>query len=197
MDRKANGISMCHYAVLTIGENGEYSYGNFKPITGLESASFQDQFAEGENYADDIQNIYEKVITSANITLDFANVSRQIEAELTGKEYAAGEMETKTTDVQNSVAIAFQKNFNDGSHERIVYYNCKVARAENSGQTKTSSISYQSVQLSGKAIPLPDGKVSYIIASNEIGSDNAEAKARYDNFFKKVQFKGVAAQAGV
>lgn len=192
MARKANGISNCHYAILTLTDEGTYTYGPFKPITGLESASFQDQFAEGENYADDVQNIYEKVITSANIQLDFSNVSREIEAELGGKVYEKGEMETNTGDVQNAVAIAYQKNFNDNSNERIVYYNSKLARTENSGQTKTGSISYQGVSLSGKAIPLPDGKVHYIIASNELGEVNAEGKARYEKFFEKVQFKGVA-----
>ena len=35
-------------------------------------------------------------------------------------------------------------------------------------------------------------KAEVMFAKNE-----AEAKARYDNFFKKVQFKGVAAQVGV
>lgn len=192
MDRKANGISKCHYAVLTLTDEGAYTYGTFKPIKGLESASFQDQYAEGENYADDIQNIYEKVITSANVQLDFSNVTRETEAELAGKAYAAGEMETTTGDIQKAVAIAYQKNFNDGTNERIVYYNCKVTRNENSGKTKTGSIGYEGVSLNGKAIPLPDGKLHYIISSAELGAENVAGKARYDAFFNKVQFKDKA-----
>ena len=119
--------------------------------------------------------------------MTFSNVSRKIEAELAGKTYNNGQMESNVNDTQKSVAILFQKTFDDGSYENIVYYNCKLSRDDNGGSTKGESISFQGVTISGTAIPLSNNKLSYIIASDEVG-DDAQAKKKLDNFFKTVQF---------
>ena len=191
MSKKAVGICKCHYAVLTVTPqaSGEDLIAYAKPvkIPDLEEISITESYAEGKNYADNICNIAVKIVNNADISMTFSNVSRKIEAELAGKTYVNGQMESGVEDTQKSVAILFQKTFDDGSYENIVYYNCKLSRDDNGGSTKGESISFQGVTISGTAIPLSNNKLSYIIASDEVGED-ATAKQKLDNFFTKVQF---------
>lgn len=191
MSKKAVGICNCHYAVLTVTpqQSGAdlISYGKPVKIPDLEEISITETYAEGKNYADNICNIAVKIVNNADISMTFSNVSRKIEAELAGKTYNNGQMESNVNDTQKSVAILFQKTFDDGSYENIVYYNCKLSRDDNGGSTKGESISFQGVTISGTAIPLSNNKLSYIIASDEVG-DDAQAKKKLENFFKTVQF---------
>ena len=191
MSKKAVGICKCHYAVLTVTPqpSGEdlISYAKPVKIPDLEEISITESYAEGKNYADNICNIAVKIVNNADISMTFSNVSRKIEAELAGKTYSNGQMESGVNDTQRSVAILFQKTFDDGSYEHIVYYNCKLSRDDNGGSTKGESISFQGVTISGTAIPLSNNKLSYIIASDEVG-DDSKAKAKLDKFFEEVQF---------
>lgn len=191
MSKKAVGICKCHYAVLTVTpqSSGEdlISYAQPVKIPDLEEISITESYAEGKNYADNICNIAVKIVNNADISMTFSNVSRKIEAELAGKNYDNGQMESGVNDTQKSVAILFQKTFDDGSYENIVYYNCKLSRDDNGGSTKGESISFQGVTISGTAIPLSNNKLSYIIASDEVGEDS-KAKAKLDKFFEAVQF---------
>lgn len=189
MSKKANGISKCHYAKYTV-EAGVVTFQAPQRIPDLENLTATDKFAEGKNYADNVQNIYEKKITGATLSLEFSNVSRKIESDLAGHAYDAGEMEVSTTDIQSGVAVLYQKNYNDGSYDNIIYYNCKLSKDGDSGQTQGESITYQGDTLSGEAIPLSNGKLKYVIASDSIGEDEKK-KAKLDNFFNKVQFKDV------
>ena len=129
MSKKAVGICNCHYAVLTVTPqaNGAdlISYGKPVKIPDLEEISITETYAEGKNYADNICNIAVKIVNNADISMTFSNVSRKIEAELAGKSYDKGQMESNVNDTQKSVAILFQKTFDDGSYENIIYYNCK------------------------------------------------------------------------
>lgn len=191
MSKKAVGICKCHYAVLTVTpqESGDdlIAYSAPIKIPDLEEITVTETYAEGKNYADNLCNIAVKIVNNAEISMTFSSVSRKIEAELAGKTYNKGQIESNVEDAQKSVAILFQKNFDDNSFENIVYYNCKLSRDDNGGSTKGESISFQGVTISGTAIPLSNNKLSYIIASDEIG-DDAGVQAKIDNFFTKVQF---------
>mgnify|MGYP003300071633 CR=1 FL=1 len=191
MSKKAVGICNCHYAELTITPQSSgpdtIAYGTPTKIPDLEEISITETYAEGKNYADNICNIAVKIVNNADITMTFSNVSRKIESVLAGKQYNSGQMESNVNDTQKAVAILFQKTFDDGSYENVIYYNCKLSRNDNGGSTKGESISFQGVTFSGTAIPFPNNKLSYVIASDEIAED-AQAKAKLENFFKKVQF---------
>ena len=193
MSKKAVGICNCHYAELTVTPqpSGEdtITYGKPVKIPDLEEISITETYSEGKHYADNICNIAVKIVNNADITMTFSNVSRKIEAVLAGKQYKDGQMESNVNDSQKAVAILFQKTFDDGSYENVVYYNCKLSRDDNGGSTKGESISFQGVTLSGTAIPLTNNKLSYVIASDELGEDTeGKTKKKLDNFFKKVQF---------
>lgn len=204
MSKKATGISNAHYAVFDTTKN---IFKDPKPIKDLETLSITESYAEGSNYADNLRNIYIKELVGADLSLTFSNISREIEAELTGQTYATGELEYKTSAVAPQIALLFEKTYSDGTTDRIVYYNCKLSKDNENGETKTDSFNFVEDTLSGQAIPMSgtvktkepggtpvplNGILKYVVASDGFQTSDAAQKKRYEDFFKKVQFKGIA-----
>ena len=205
MSKKATGILNAHYAVY---DPAKKVYGTPKAIKDLESLSITETYAEGSNYADNLRNIYLKELVGADLSLTFSNISREIEAEITGQKYLKGEVAYSTNANAPRIALLFEKTYSDGSTDRIVYYNCKLSKDNENGETKTDSFNFVEDTLSGQAIPMSetvkskatdgkdvplDGILKYVIASDGFTSEptDAEYKKRYDNFFSRVQFKDV------
>lgn len=202
MSKKATGILNAHYAVY---DPAKKVYGTPKAIKDLESLSITETYAEGSNYADNLRNIYIKELVGADLSLTFSSISRAIEAELTGQGFEKGEVAYSTNANAPRIALLFEKTYSDGSTDRIVYYNCKLSKDNENGETKTDSFNFVEDTLSGQAIPMSetvkskdngtdvplDGILKYVIASDGFTSNDTEYKKRYDNFFNRVQFKGV------
>ena len=202
MSKKATGILNAHYAVY---DPAKKVYGTPKAIKDLESLSITETYAEGSNYADNLRNIYIKELIGADLSLTFSSISRAIEAELTGQGFEKGEVAYSTNANAPRIALLFEKTYSDGSTDRIVYYNCKLSKDNENGETKTDSFNFVEDTLSGQAIPMSetvkskdngtdvplDGILKYVIASDGFTSNDTEYKKRYDNFFNRVQFKGV------
>lgn len=203
MSKKATGILNAYYAVY---DPAKKVYGIPKPIKDLESLSITETYAEGSNYADNLRNIYIKELVGADLSLTFSSISREIEAELTGQGFEKGEVAYSTNANAPRIALLFEKTYSDGSTDRIVYYNCKLSKDNENGETKTDSFNFVEDTLSGQAIPMSEtvktketggtnvdlnGILKYVIASDGFTSSDAEHKKRYDNFFKSVQFKGI------
>ena len=187
MSKKASGICNVHYAKW----EGN-TLGTPKPIPGLESISVTENYAEGSNYADNLKNIYIKELVSADMSLQFSNISREIEADLTGQQYENGQMIYTTNAVAPNVALLFQKNYSDGSYDNIVYYNCLLTKDNENGETKTDSFNFTGDSLSGQALPLKSGEIKYVISSEEAEGDSL---TKLENFFTQVQYIGEAPQA--
>lgn len=205
MSKKATGILNAHYAVY---DPAKQAYKAPKAIKDLETLSITESYAEGSNYADNLRNIYIKELVGADLSLTFSNISREIEAELTGQTFDKGELEYKTSAVAPQIALLFEKTYSDGTSDRIVYYNCKLSKDNENGETKTDSFNFVEDTLSGQAIPMSgtvktkenagtdvtlDGVLKYVMDSaGATATTNTEGKKRFDNFFKRVQFKGIA-----
>ena len=204
MGKKATGISNAHYAVF---DTTKQVFGVPKPIKDLETLSITETYAEGSNYADNLRNIYIKELVGADLSLTFSNISRAIEAELTGQTYASGELEYKTSAVAPQIALLFEKTYSDGTSDRIVYYNCKLAKDNENGETKTDSFNFVEDTLSGQAIPMSgtvktkenqgttvtlNGVLKYVMDSaGATATSNTEGQKRFNKFFERVQFKGI------
>lgn len=203
MSKKATGILNAYYAVY---DPAKKAYKTPKPIKDLETLSITETYAEGSNYADNLRNIYIKELVGADLSLTFSSISREIEAEITGQGFDKGEVAYSTNANAPQVALLFEKTYSDGSTDRIVYYNCKLSKDNENGETKTDSFNFVEDTLSGQAIPMSgtvnsketagtpvplDGILKYVIASDGFTDSEAEHKKRYENFFKRVQFKGV------
>lgn len=204
MSKKATGILNAHYAVY---DQAKQVYATPKAIKDLESLSITESYAEGSNYADNLRNIYLKELVGADLSLTFSNISREIEAELTGQGFDKGEVAYSTNANAPRIALLFEKTYSDGSTDRIVYYNCKLSKDNENGESKTDSFNFVEDSLSGQAIPMSEivktketggtnvdlnGILKYVIASDGFQTSDTAYKKRYDDFFKKVQFKGTA-----
>lgn len=204
MSKKATGISNAHYAVFDTTKN---IFEVPQPIKDLETLSITETYAEGSNYADNLRNIYIKELVGADLSLTFSNISRAIEAKLTGQTFDKGELEYKTSAVAPQIALLFEKTYSDGSTDRIVYYNCKLSKDNENGETKTDSFNFVEDTLSGQAIPMsgtvktkePGGKevslngvLKYVMDSASVtAATDTEVQKRFSKFFERVQFKGV------
>ena len=202
MSKKATGILNAHYAIYNPKTK---VYAMPKAIKDLESLSITETYAEGSNYADNLRNIYLKELVGADLSLTFSNISREIEAELTGQGFDKGEVAYSTNANAPRIALLFEKTYSDGSTDRIVYYNCKLSKDNENGETKTDSFNFVEDTLSGQAIPMSgslktkdngtavtlDGVLKYVMDSAS-ATANVDAKKRFDNFFNRVQFKGIA-----
>ena len=187
MSKKASGICNVHYAKW----EGD-AFGTPVAIPGLESISITENYAEGSNYADNLKNIYIKELVSADMSLQFSNISREIEADLTGQHYENGEISYTTNAVAPNVALLFQKNYSDGSYDNIIYYNCLLTKDSENGETKTDSFNFTGDSLSGQALPLSNGIIKLVISSDEAAGD---ATGKLENFFAQVQYMGEAPKA--
>ena len=108
MSKKATGILNAHYAVFDTTKN---VFEVPKPIKDLETLSITETYAEGSNYADNLRNIYIKELVGADLSLTFSNISREIEAKLTGQTFDKGELEYKTSAVAPQIALLFEKTY--------------------------------------------------------------------------------------
>lgn len=204
MSKKATGILNAHYAIY---DPTKKIFNAPKPIKDLESLSITESYAEGSNYADNLRNIYIKELVGADLSLTFSNISREIESDLTGQSYEKGELAYSTSANAPQVALLFEKTYSDGTSDRVVYYNCKLSKDNENGETKTDSFNFVEDTLSGQAIPMSEnvktkdpngtavtltGILKYVIASDGFQSSEAAQKKRFEDFFNKVQFKGIA-----
>lgn len=204
MSKKATGILNAHYAIY---DPVKKVYETPKAIKDLESLAITESYSEGSNYADNLRNIYLKEFVGATLSLVFSNISREIESELTGQSFSKGEIEYRTSATAPQVALLFEKTYSDGTSDRIVYYNCKLSKDNENGETRTDSYNFVGDTLSGQAIPMSEnvktketngkdvpltGILKLAIDSKSANeASNTEGKKRFDNFFNKVQFKGV------
>ena len=130
----------------------------------------------------DKENIIEtskKIMKKLNdISITLRELSNELEAFIMGKKYTNGKKVTSVTDSAPSLALLYQQTNSDGSYTNRVLYNCTLARDEVSNTTTTDSISFDSVKLSGKAIPLEGGNLDLTMEN-----DDPEELA---NFFNEV-----------
>lgn len=164
MSRKLTGCRMAHVAELTISD-GEATYGTPKPIPDLEEYNYTYSYAEASNYADNLQNIYAKKVTGAEVGMVFSDLKKDVEAMLTGKKYSKGTLLTNASDQAKAVALLWQETYSDGSYVNKVFYNCKLSKDENAGKTEGESTEFSPANIVGKAIPLPNGDIMWEIDS--------------------------------
>ena len=187
MSKAVSGIKGLAFAELTINDDKTYSYEKPVMVPELEQITVTDTYSESSNYADNKRNIYQKKKTGSDMSIVLTELKKIIEAIITGKKYYKGALLSKTNDVQKEVAVLYQKTYNDGSIDYCIYYNVKLSRDDNNGETDGESTNYQKVTISGKASPLPDDQLDLVIGSDEAEKDE-EMKLLIENFYEEVQF---------
>lgn len=183
--RKKQGCRSCMVAFMN-EEGNDFLVP--EPIKDLEELQYQYTYAEGNNYADNVQNIYLRKPTGANITLTFSDIKSKLAAKMLGKKNKKGGTTTNTKDKPPRVAILFQETYSDGSYENKVFYNVKLSMDENSAKTAGENIDFTPKTVTGRALPFfnetVDGDIDFTLDSADPEID----KNKLDKFFEKVRF---------
>ncbi len=105
--RKKQGCRSCMVAFMN--ERGN-DFLVPEPIKDLEELQYQYTYAEGNNYADNVQNIYVRKPTGANITLTFSDIKSKLAAKMLGKKNKKGGTTTNTKDKPPKSSYTFPRN---------------------------------------------------------------------------------------
>ncbi len=186
--RKKTGCESC---MIAFRDEGGINFAAPVPMKDLEELSYTYTYAEASNNADNVQNIYIKKPTGADISLTFSDVLSELVAKILGKAYNKGGIRTNVSDKAPEVAILFKETYSDGSYKNKVFYNVKLAMDENSAKSEGSeNIEFTPAVLTGKALPYFNedkkikGDIDFTMDSAAPGVDTTAL----ENFFKAVPF---------
>lgn len=187
MSRKLTGCCNCKVAQ-QINVDGEITFGKPESIEDLEAINYAYNYAEGSNYADNKQNIYKKKKVSVNVDLDFSAIPLKMKSKLQGKKYSKGGAASNPNDQSAAVAILFQKNYDDGSYENVVFYNVKLYEKDSQNTSEGENIDYTSQGLTGVGLSFTNenikGDFEYIMDSADPNVD----KNKLESFFDEVKY---------
>lgn len=148
-----------HYAVLTVDEDGNPSYGTPVALPGSVSISL-DANGEPENfYADGVAYYVINNNMGYDGDLELALIPESFRTDILKEELDANGVLIENSDVElASFALLFEFE-GDQKHIRHVLYNCSASRPGIEGKTNEDTKEVQTETLTIKATPLADGMV--------------------------------------
>lgn len=154
------GLKNVHYALLTVGEEGEITFAAPVPIPGSVSLSMDAQGDQTTFYADDMAYYVATANDGYKGTLEVAVIPDSYRRDVLGET----EDETDKVLVENVSAepkphaLLFEFN-GDQKAIRHVLYNCSATRPGVSGSTTKNTKEPSTESLTLTASPLSDGRV--------------------------------------
>lgn len=173
------GLKNCHYAIVTMAEDGTITFGTPVPMPGAVSLSLD---AEGDNnpfYADD--SVYYMVSDNNGYSGDFelALIPESFLTDVLKQTEDSNGVIVENKDVEpEHFALLFEFSGDQRKIRHCMYY-CSATRPSVSGQTKEDSTEVQTESLSLTVSPLPSG-----IVKVKTGANTSEAV--YNDWYKAV-----------
>ena len=181
------GLTKVHYAVITEGEDGTYTYGTPVPIPGAVSMSESPVGESTKFYADN--GVY--YATSSNQgyeqTLTFAKIPDQFRIDVLGDKLVNGGLYENADAKQKQFALLYEID-GDKEADKFVYYNCTAARPGISSNTKGESTEVNTNELTITAAPRPSDKAVRWITGSETPQEIKDAF--YDAVVEPVEVPG-------
>ena len=152
-------LKNAHYAMLSVSEEGEVSYGTPVPMPGSVSISL-DANGEPENfYADGVAYYVINNNMGYDGDLELAMIPESFRTDALGENLDDKGVLIENAEVElSSFALLFEFD-GDQRHIRHVLYNCSASRPGIEGKTNEESREVQTETLTVKATPLPGGMV--------------------------------------
>lgn len=178
-------LKNAHYALLTIAENGEVSFGTPTPIPGSVSISL-DANGEPENfYADGIAYYVINNNMGYEGDLELALIPESFRTEVLKEELDDKGVLIENAQVElESFALLFEFD-GDQRHIRHVLYNCAASRPGIEGKTNEDTREVQTETLTIKAMPLSSGLV-------KAKTGNTTDATVYNDWYKSVYMPTIA-----
>ena len=182
-------LKNAHYAMLSVSETGEISYGKPVPMPGSVSISL-DANGEPENfYADGVAYYVINNNMGYDGDLELAMIPESFRTDALGEKLDDKGVLIENAEVElSSFALLFEFD-GDQRHIRHVLYNCSASRPGIEGKTNEESREVQTETLTVKATPLPDGMVKAKTG------DTTDA-AVYNGWYAAVYMPAVAPESG-
>ncbi|MBC5687923.1 phage tail protein [Mediterraneibacter sp. NSJ-55] len=178
-------LKNAHYALLTIAEDGEVSFGTPTPVPGSVSISL-DANGEPENfYADGIAYYVINNNMGYEGDLELALIPESFRTEVLKEELDDKGVLIENAQVElESFALLFEFD-GDQRHIRHVLYNCAASRPGIEGQTNEDTREVQTETLTIKATPLSNGFV-------KAKTGNTTDATVYNDWYKSVYMPTIA-----
>ena len=173
------GLKNCHYALVTLGEDGKATFGTPVAMPGAVSLSLD---AEGENepfYADD--SVYYMVSDNNGYSgdLELALIPESFLTDIMHETEDSNGVLYENKDVEpEHFALLFEFTGDQRKIRHCMYY-CSASRPSVSGNTREDSTEVQTETLSLTVSPLPSGLVKVKTGTNT-------TQAVYDAWYNSV-----------
>lgn len=171
---RISGVKFLGIAPITGYESGVPTYGPVQEIKQFISFNGKKNFSEMSWYSNDVVEETFKNVVDVDLEIVVGRLSPELRATLMGSEYTEkGVMVEKSDDVQPEFALVVvlsQMGSKNGTLNQV-YYRCKLTVEGVEAETKTDSVTDTQVTISGKAIPLADGRIAATIDSLDESAD--------------------------
>ena len=169
---RISGVKYLGIAEITSYNAGKPTYGAIQELKQFISFSSTKNFSETSWYSNDTVEETFKGVVDEDIEIVVGSLSGDLKAKLSGSTYTAkGVLVEKSNDEQKEFALIVVLSQLPSGTLNKVYYRCKLAVEGTEAETKTDSVTDSQVTITGKAIPLADGKMGAVIDSNDTSAD--------------------------
>ena len=155
-------------------ENNLPVYGEVQEIRQFISFSSTKNFSEMNWYSNDIVEETFKNVVDIDVEIVLGKLSNEVKSLIMGSTYTEdGVMIEASNDAQQEFAVIVvlsQMGTTNGTLS-YVFYRTKMTLEDIEAETKTDSITDSQVTLSGKAIPLANGRIASSIDSLDKNAD--------------------------
>ena len=169
------GVKSIHIAKIeSYGENGKPTYGEIKELKQFISFSSTKNFSEMNWYSNDIVEETFKSVVDMELEIVLGKLDNETKALIMGSEYnSKGVLVEKSDDAQAEFAVIVvlsQMGTTNGTINQV-FYRTKLSIDGLSAETKTDSVTDSQLTLTGRAIPLADGRISCTVDSLDETAD--------------------------
>lgn len=157
------GLKNVHYAVATIGEEGDVTYDTPKALLGAQDMTASLLGGKTDVYADDIVFYTANGVSGQELTLTLTNLPESFLTDVLGYKKSS---EGSLMEVVGAPVVSFALMFEisgDVSNRRVVYPLCVATPVVDSATTKGETVEINTVSLTVTARPALLDNESYII----------------------------------
>lgn len=176
------GCEQLHIAKVTKDDATGVTFEAPKAVPSLISIDIADQTENVTFYSDDTIEQVIPAFSGKEVTIELGYLTNELEAMISGNEYADGILTQTSNAVASEFAIMFRAPKSKGGYSYVCLYKGVLAREEANYKTKEDSIESSNVTLSGVFMPLlNNGRVSI-----KADSDDKSPSPLIANWFTKV-----------
>ncbi|WP_163102253.1 major tail protein [Peribacillus alkalitolerans] len=178
------GLKNAHYAVVTEGVDGSYTYGSPVKFPGATALTLEPKGETTDFYADDILYYSASTNQGYDATLTVAAITEAFRTDVLGEILDATDkvLTEKNTAKPKKIALLFEFD-GDVKATRHALYSCFVSRPGISGGTKTTSAEPGTTELTLIAGPRPEDGI--VKVSTTAGTTAGIYDAWYSAVYEK------------